>query len=236
MKPLLLTCVLFTIYSNAFCQRLTNRTASFTYQSVNFEKLKSSNLTNFRTASQFGSFGFNQDESEFASNIVSIYPISYAKHDWDTSWNHDIGISYEWISGNGKFGFKLPLYYSTNTQGIYIDPVLKLYARGQGVCTYAVGPQFVLGSQTIITGENYNSATHSIEYEKARRTQFGLMFNNSLNITISHRFYIGAEFAFGAIIYNYPKLEPNVIGIIFFGPAFLVNPSLSAGISTGIRF
>jgi hypothetical protein len=217
MKHLFFICILASFFKNVYSQQEELELPALKQKKVNRNTIHEYYMPGVRNALGYHSYTREQyDDQEFGSNLITLYPISYSKHDWnDTNDNQDIGISYERISNNGKFGFKIPIYYSLSNKGIYVNPVFKLYAHGQGVFRYALGPQFVIGTQKV-TLKKDNPSTWNIEYESVDRAQFGIMFN---------------------ILYNSPKLDLDDIGLEFLlGPIVLVNPSFSFGISTGFRF
>lgn len=232
MKHLLLVCIMSGIIKNTFCQS----------ENISLSLAKNSGQTEFSTelfpqnlSHTNHSHSDNNDKDELGLNIISISPLGISKHDWDTTTGQDIGICYERISNNGKFGFTLPVYFGLKNHGFYVNPVLKLYVNGQGTFRYAFGPQIVAGTEYAML-DHYDSLTfeHTRQYKK--RSQFGIMFNHSLNVTVAHHFYVGADLAFGVILYNSPKREIDGLDVLFTGLLALINPSLSAGIHAGFRF
>jgi hypothetical protein len=174
-------------------------------------------------------------DEECRLNLFTISPIGTSRHDWSEFGNYDISLAYERVSASGNIGFKIPIYYSINNQDFFINPVFKIYGSKRRQCKYAWGPQFVFGLHNIKT-----NIASSIPSNKDSTTlkgkQFGIMFNNSLNVSIGSRFYMGAELGIGAILLDslYSKSAAIPAAVIF--PIFLFQPSLIAGVSIGIWF
>ena len=180
----------------------------------------------------YTSSGFYEDE-DFPKNILSITPFSYVLRTWTDSNNIEFGFQYERILGN-KVSVFLPLSMGLQHKSFFVNPGVKFYPGGQGVFRYAFGMQFVAGSEKYMIehlDSNYNSV-----FTPTKVFQMGFMINNSLNVTISRRFYIGADLGLGLILYNSPKKEIDGLGFFILGPIMLVDPCLMGGIHTGIRF
>ncbi len=233
MKNFLFTLTLSSISVLAFSQTFSG---SLTGQKYTYSVLKSVTSTlhdeEYPTIGSFNSGGYYDDE-DFPKNILSITPFSYVLRTWTDSNNIEFGFQYERILGN-KVSVFLPLSMGLQHKSFFVNPGVKFYPGGQGVFRYAFGMQFVAGSEKYMIehlDSNYNSV-----FTPTKVFQMGFMINNSLNVTISRRFYIGADLGLGLILYNSPKKEIDGLGFFILGPIMLVDPCLMGGIHTGIRF
>lgn len=126
------------------------------------------------------------------------------------------GISYEHIFGEDKnIGLVLPFslllsdendgYYNNgNTRYatyFYFTPGLKFYPFGQRRCTYAIGPNLMLGyGGGERTESQYDPVTQSyyLEQFKTRVFRLGILVNNYFNFQVTPAFNIGAALGLGA--------------------------------------
>lgn len=144
--------------------------------------------------------------SSFGRNIIAISPVQLmAMKHLDSQDNTDAGIyiSYERISANEYFGFKLPVSFSLKSPYYYFMPALKIYPFKQGPVKFAFGPQFY-----VATGEfeyNYTSYDYPVTQnitQKFDRTQVGFLINTSVNFTVLQNLYIGLEAGLGINYYD----------------------------------
>lgn len=186
------------------------------------------------------SFSNNYPEDyELGKHIISIRPIGILKRDWRDRLDTAFAISYEQILGNGKLAIRIPVEIGLHSKSYFISPTLKLYSGRQGTVRYAIGPQLTLGSGL----HNLWVDDPKLGYTdiQVRRTQIGLMLNQSVNITIAHSFYIGLDLGLGAMVYNSVKNDSDAAGlaVLIFGPiGFIgfISPSMQGGLSIGFRF
>jgi len=127
------------------------------------------------------------------------------------------GISYEHIFGADKnIGLVLPFslllsdeddgYYSGYDAAhyatyFYFTPGLKFYPFGQRRCTYAIGPNLMLGyGGGERTESQYDPVTQSyyLDQFKTRVFRLGILVNNYFNFQVTPAFNIGAALGLGA--------------------------------------
>lgn len=125
------------------------------------------------------------------------------------------GISYEHIFGEDQnIGLVLPFSLLLNNEDgytgynnnhydtyFYFTPGLKFYPFGQRRCTYAIGPNLMLGYGGGERIESiYDQATNSYYYDefKSRVFRLGILVNNYFNFQVTPAFSIGASAGLGA--------------------------------------
>lgn len=149
----------------------------------------------------------------FGRNIVTISPIQVMvmnQLDANTQSDAGINISYERISSNEYFGFKLPVSFSLKNPYYYFMPALKIYPFGQGPVKFAFGPQFYIG-----TGEyEYNYYSYNYPYDneahfRKERTQVGFLINTSVNFSILQNLYMGLEAGLGINYFDSNADDPD---------------------------
>ncbi len=152
--------------------------------------------------------------SSLGRNIIAISPVQLmAMKHIDSQDNSDVGISvsYERISANEYFGFKLPVSFSLKSPYYYFMPTLKIYPFKQGPVKFAFGPQFY-----VATGQfeySYTSYDYPITQEitqKYDRTQVGFLINTSVNFTVLKNLYIGLETGLGINYYDSNADNPKI--------------------------
>lgn len=153
--------------------------------------------------------GSRQARPDYGDNILRFNPVTAL----------DIaagpGISYEHIFGADKsISVVLPVsllldneddYYGYDDTHyatyVYFTPGLKFYPFGQRRCTYAIGPNLMLGyGGGEQTESKYDPGTQSYHYEqfKSRVFRLGILVNNYFNFQITPTFNIGVEAGLGA--------------------------------------
>ncbi len=139
--------------------------------------------------------------SALGRNIIGLSPIQFMVMDHlDSEPGSDVGVnvSYERISANEYFGFKLPVSFSLRNPYYYFMPALKIYPFKQGPVKFAFGPQFYFGTGEIdydLIRYNYNVNQDTVITKD--RTQIGFLINTSVNFTILQNFYLGIEAGLG---------------------------------------
>ncbi|MBK7761805.1 MAG: hypothetical protein IPI46_00340 [Bacteroidetes bacterium] len=236
MKTILIFCFLLGITNQVFAQKINFN--------VNKNELQNSGqsymYTNLKSQQSFRPYGNNYPEDdEMGQNIIGIRLMGILVRDWRDRVDTAVAISYERILGSGRFSIRTPLEIGLHSKSFFISPTLKMYAGRQGVVRYAIGPQLTLGAGM----HNHWIEDPKLGYvaKQVRRTQVGLMLNQSVNITIAKQFYVGVDLGLGAMVYNSIKNDNDaaVLGVILFGPiGFLgfVSPSVQGGLSLGYRF
>lgn len=143
--------------------------------------------------------------SGLGKNIVAFSPIQItAISHVDDDRNADVclNFSYERISDNEYFGFKIPVAFSLEDPYYYIMPVLKIYPFRQGVVKYAIGPQFYFATGELErTYSSYDYPYMDTTISK-KKTQVGFMINHSVNFSMMQNFYMGFELSLGINYYD----------------------------------
>lgn len=139
--------------------------------------------------------------SAFGRNIISISPIqTMSINHLDANYGSDVGVnlSYERISTNEYFGFKLPVSFSLKQPYYYFMPALKIYPFKQGPVKFAFGPQFYFASGEYDYNLNYTfEPYYSDTVLRRSRTQVGFLINTSVNFTILQNFFLGLDAGLG---------------------------------------
>lgn len=147
-----------------------------------------------------------QSTSSFGRNIIAVSPIQVmAFNHFDSNNGADVGmnISYERISSNEYFGFKLPISFSLKNPYYYFMPALKIYPFKQGVAKFSFGPQFYFAAgQVEYELNSYNYPNQPYKTLMKDRTQIGFLINTSANFTILENFYLGLEAGLGLNYYD----------------------------------
>ncbi len=146
------------------------------------------------------------------SNVVGFSPFHFSEN--------GIGLSLSWeklLDKDGILSFQLPFSATFNMNNsdalgrqtnedpmFYVYPGIKIYPKSAfGKVKYAIGPSLVLGAGQK-TQTNYGNYPYSnYTEETVSKTVFGILVNNSLNITPSPKTYIGIEFGLGFTYLNY---------------------------------
>lgn len=117
--------------------------------------------------------------------------------DSDNGTDVAVNFSYERISSNEYFGFKLPVSFSLKNPYYYFMPTLKIYPFKQGPVKFAVGPQFYFGTGEVeyeIVQYDYPGTKTTIIKDKK---QIGFLINTSVNFSILQNFYLGIDAGVG---------------------------------------
>jgi hypothetical protein len=123
------------------------------------------------------------------------------------------GVSYEQaLDKEGIIAFYLPgsIVINTNSESrlgnnahyndpmFYLMPGIKLYPTGnQGLTKYAIGPALVFATGQRTEADSYPYYSSYVGYTTHQHSIFGMMVNQSVNVSPSPHLYIGAEFGFG---------------------------------------
>ncbi len=139
--------------------------------------------------------------STLGRNIISVSPIqSMSMNHLDADYGSDVGVnlSYERISSNEYFGFKLPVSFSLKQPYYYFMPALKIYPFKQGPVKFAFGPQFYLATGDYDYKLNYSYEPYYHDtIRRLSRTQVGFLINTSVNFTILENFFLGLDAGIG---------------------------------------
>ncbi|MBP6334802.1 MAG: hypothetical protein KA444_04955 [Bacteroidia bacterium] len=183
------------------------------------------------------------ETSGYGKNIISFSPIQITainpindERDADVC----VNFSYERISENEAFGFKLPVSFSLKDPYYYIMPVLKIYPFKQGVVKYAIGPQFYFGFGEIERRfSSYNYPYTPDTTINVNKTQVGFMINHSLNFSIMQNFYMGIEASLGINYYDSNKDEDYQLDSYYYPDNYNDSqfyPAFHMGFAMGYRF
>jgi hypothetical protein len=104
----------------------------------------------------------------------------------------------------------------------YLMPGIKFYPTGMGRVKYAVGPSVVVGAGQKVMDNIYDPIYGYPSTTLQNRMIFGMMLNNSLNVSATPHLYIGAELGMG---FTYIDRINNVNH----GSTFLIQGSFKIG-------
>jgi len=146
-----------------------------------------------------------EPKSQYGQNIIAFHPVSLIASNFV-----GLGASYERLV-NPMFGIKIPFMVAMNNNYYNIGLEAKLYpSRNTGPVKYAIAPCLMFGMGTsdetnyIWSGGSYIPQTTS-----RNASHFGFLLNQTLNITISHHYYIGADGGIGINYYDQNVTNTN---------------------------
>lgn len=186
----------------------------------------------------------NRSRPVYGDNIIRFNPIKAL----------DIaagpGISYEHLFGEDKsIGLVLPFsmllaneddYYGYDDTHyatyFYFTPGLKFYPFGQRRCTYAIGPNLMLGYGGGERMESqYDPITQRYYYDefKSRVFRLGILVNNYFNFQVTPAFSIGASAGLGARYIDHETRSGGGHDVTYNGPITVTG---EITLSIGYRF
>lgn len=139
------------------------------------------------------------DSKDFGKNIIAFNPVHLIASDFV-----GVGFSYERIVNN-YLGLKVPVMLAINNNYYNVGLEAKLYpTKNNGPVRYAIAPTIMMGignSQT--TNWQYNPSGVYVQVTTTTpASHFGFLLNQTLNVTISHKFYIGLDGGLGLNYYD----------------------------------